>query len=89
MTSRYRFEVVVALKEGLADPAGRAVADALPALGWTNVPEVHIGKSIVLAVEASSEAEAEAQVSEMADRFLTNPVIERYQVRALVEGEAQ
>ena len=84
----YRFEVVVALKDGLADPAGRAVADALPALGWSNVSEVHIGKSIVLAVDASSEADAEAQVAEMAERFLTNPVIERYQVRALAAGEA-
>jgi phosphoribosylformylglycinamidine synthase len=87
VTTQYRFEVVVALKEGLADPAGRAVADALPALGWTNVPEVHIGKSIVLTVEADDAAEAEAQVSDMADRFLTNPVIERYHLRSLIEGE--
>ena len=84
----FRFEIVVALKEGLADPAGRAVADALPALGWTNVPEVHIGKSIVLAVEAADADAAERQVREMADRFLTNPVIERYQVRALAGSEA-
>ena len=86
--STFRFEVVVALKEGLADPAGRAVADALPALGWTNVHEVRMGKSIVLGVDAATEAEAEAQVAEMADRFLTNPVIERYHVRSLTGGEA-
>jgi phosphoribosylformylglycinamidine synthase subunit PurS len=86
--STYRFEVVVGLKEGLADPAGRAVADALPALGWTNVREVRMGKSIVLGVDAATEAEAEAQVAEMADRFLANPVIERYHVRPLTGGEA-
>ena len=84
----YRFEVVVALKEGLADPAGRAIADALPALGWTNVADVHVGKSIVLALDAETEADAEAQVAAMADRFLTNPVIERYHVRALAQDEA-
>jgi phosphoribosylformylglycinamidine synthase subunit PurS len=86
--STYRFEVVVALKESLADPAGRAVSGALPALGWANVSEVHIGKSILLVLEAATEAEAEAQVADMADRFLTNPVIERYHVRALSGGEA-
>jgi phosphoribosylformylglycinamidine synthase PurS subunit len=86
--STYRFEVIVGLREGLADPAGRAVADALPALGWTNVPEVRMGKSIVLGVDAATEAEAEAQVADMAERFLTNPVIERYHVRALAGGEA-
>ena len=86
--SVFRFEVVVGLKEGLADPAGRAIGDALPALGWTNVHGVHVGRSIVLALDAPSAAEAEAQIAEMADRFLTNPVIERYQVRALAGEDA-
>ncbi len=86
--SIFRFEVVVALKEGLADPAGRAIGDALPALGWTNVHEVRVGKTIVLAVDAESAPEAEAQVVDMADRFLTNPVIERYRLRALAVEEA-
>ncbi len=86
--SAYRFEVVVALKEGLADPAGKAVGDALPALGWTNVSDVHIGKSILLAVDAPDAEAAERQVHEMAERFLTNPVIERFHVRTLTRGEA-
>lgn len=85
--SVFRFEVAVGLKEGLADPAGRAIGDALPALGWTNVSEVRVGTSIVLAVDAPSADEAADQVAEMADRFLTNPVIERYQVRALADEE--
>jgi phosphoribosylformylglycinamidine synthase subunit PurS len=85
---RYRFEVVVGLKDGLVDPQGKAVMDALPALGWTNIPAVRVGKSIVLDVESDSRAAAEEQVADMAERFLTNPVIERFHVRPLAPEEA-
>ena len=37
---RFSFEVLVSLKPGLSDPQGKAVASALPALGWTNVSGV-------------------------------------------------
>jgi phosphoribosylformylglycinamidine synthase subunit PurS len=77
---RFRFEVLVSLKPGLADPAGKAVLSALPSLGWTSVSEVHVGKHIELVVEASDEAAARAQVEEMAERLLSNPVIEDYRI---------
>lgn len=74
------FEVLVTLKPGLADPQGRAVEGSLPALGWTNVRDVHVGKHIRLTVEADGEAGARAQVDEMARRLLSNPVIEDYRI---------
>ena len=76
----YTFEVLVTLKEGLADPQGKAVESALPSLGWTNVRHVRVGKHIKLDVEAADEASALEQVRDMADRLLSNPVIEDYQV---------
>ena len=76
----YTFEVLVTLKEGLADPQGKAVESALPSLGWTNVRHVHVGKHIKLDVEAPDEASALEQVRGMAVRLLSNPVIEEYQV---------
>ena len=76
----YTFEVLVTLKEGLADPQGKAVESALPSLGWTNVRHVRVGKHIKLDVEASDEASALEQVRGMAVRLLSNPVIEEYQV---------
>jgi phosphoribosylformylglycinamidine synthase PurS subunit len=76
----YRFEVLVSLKPGLADPAGKAVLSALAALGWTNVAEVHVGKHIEVVVEAAGEADARAQVEEMALRLLSNPVIEDFRI---------
>ena len=76
----YTFEVLVTLKEGLADPQGKAVESALPSLGWTNVRHVRVGKHIELDVEAEDEASALEQVRAMAVRLLSNPVIEEYQV---------
>ena len=75
---KYRFELIVSLKEGLLDPQGKAVQDALPTLGWSNVSEVRVGKHIELLVEAESRIESRAQVEEMARRFLSNPVIEDF-----------
>ena len=76
----YTFEVLVTLKEGLADPQGKAVESALPSLGWTNVRHVRVGKHIKLDVEAADEASALEQVRGMAVRLLSNPVIEEYKV---------
>ncbi len=75
---KYRFELIISLKEGLLDPQGKAVEDALPSLGWSNVSEVGVGKHIELLVESESRMEARAQVEEMARKFLSNPVIEDF-----------
>jgi phosphoribosylformylglycinamidine synthase PurS subunit len=72
----FSFEVLVTLKDGLSDPQGKAVESALPALGWSNVRHVRVGKHIRLEVDASDVSAARAQVEEMATRLLSNPVIE-------------
>lgn len=77
---KFRFEVLVSLKEGLLDPQGRTIEDAFPTLGWPNVSEVRVGKHISLVVDGENQAEARAQVDDMARRFLSNPVIEEFQV---------
>jgi phosphoribosylformylglycinamidine synthase PurS subunit len=73
---RFAVEVLVTLRPGLADPQGDAVEGALPALGWTNVSGVRVGKHVMFEVEADTEASVRMQVEEMAGRLLSNPVIE-------------
>ncbi len=85
---RFRFEVLVTLKQGLADPAGKAVEAALPAMGWSNVTDVHVGKHIRLDVEAPDEADAVSQVDEIARRLLSNPVIEDFRILETGGGSA-
>ena len=77
-----RFEVVVSLREGLLDPQGKAVEGALPAMGWTNVSGVRVGKHIEFVIEAEDEAAAAKQVEEMSEKLFSNPVIEEFHVMA-------
>jgi phosphoribosylformylglycinamidine synthase PurS subunit len=73
--------VEVRLRDGIADPQGSTVERSLPALGFENVHHVHVGKAIRFTIEAEDEAAALAQVDDLSTRFLTNPVIEDYDVR--------
>jgi phosphoribosylformylglycinamidine synthase subunit PurS len=82
---RHRFEVVVSLRPGLLDPQGKAIEGSLPAMGWTNVSDVRVGKHIVLTVDADTEDEARVQVEDMARRLLSNPVIEDFRILAAEE----
>lgn len=68
--------VTVHLREGIADPQGATIERSLPALGFDGVTDVAVGKVITFALDAADESAARAQVTEMCDKFLTNPVIE-------------
>jgi phosphoribosylformylglycinamidine synthase len=73
-------QVLVRLKDGIADPQGQTIAKALPALGFSEVTGVRVGKLIELQVEAPDELEARRRVAEMCRRLLANPVIEVFEV---------
>ncbi|MET0275441.1 MAG: phosphoribosylformylglycinamidine synthase subunit PurS [Acidimicrobiia bacterium] len=75
---RFAVRIDVTHVPGVLDPAGATVERALPALGYDNVGEVSIAKTIRLAIDADSEEAARAQIDEMCARLLANPVIERY-----------
>lgn len=65
---------------GILDPQGATIERALPALGYTNVSQVHVGKTIRLLVDAESEDAARREVDEMCHRLLANPVIEAFEI---------
>ena len=85
-----RFSVVVevALRPGIADPQGATIERALPALGFEGCQGVRVGKCIRFSIEAADEAAARAEVDELCRRFLTNPVIEDFDVRLDAEVPA-
>ncbi len=77
---RYEVRIDVTHLPGVLDPQGATVERALPALGYDNVSQVSIAKTIRLALDASSESAAREQVDDMCTQLLANPVIERYTV---------
>ncbi len=74
----YRAKIHVTLKKSILDPQGSAVQGALHAMGYENVNEVRIGKYQIVDLDCSSREAAEAQVREMCERLLSNPVIEDF-----------
>lgn len=76
-----RVRVLIRPKEGILDPQGQAVERALPALGFEDVSNVHVGRLVELDVDG--DGDVEAQVREMCERLLANPLIESYEVQTL------
>ncbi len=76
---RYRAVVDVLLKRSILDPQGRAVEATLRRLGNDNVSDVRVGKRIELVLEGE-RAEVERQVREIAEKVLSNPVMEDVEV---------
>ncbi|MFI5034932.1 MAG: phosphoribosylformylglycinamidine synthase subunit PurS [Acidimicrobiales bacterium] len=77
----YPIVVDVTLREGIADPEGATIERALPALGFSGVRRMRAGRSFRFDVEAADEASALAVASALAERLLSNPVIEQTAVR--------
>jgi phosphoribosylformylglycinamidine synthase subunit PurS len=69
-----RVRVLIRPKEGILDPQGQVVEQALPALGFEGVANVHVGRLIELDVEDPG------QVPAMCEKLLANPLIEDYEV---------
>jgi len=86
---QFEARVEVTHLPGVLDPQGATVERALPALGYTNVTNVRIGKAIRLVVDAADEQAARAQVEEMCERLLANPVIEAYDIEVLAPTASQ
>jgi phosphoribosylformylglycinamidine synthase len=71
-----RVHIDVMLKDEILDPQGQAVERSLPSLGFDGVGNVRIGKHIVMDID--DDADVPTTVESLADRLLTNPVIERF-----------
>jgi phosphoribosylformylglycinamidine synthase len=80
MSTAYRFSVSIMPRDGILDPAGRAVENALPELHADNVHGVRVGRRVELTVDADSAASARSTVDELAADFLANPLVESWAI---------
>ncbi len=73
----------IKLKEGVLDPAGKAVHHALGSLGFSSVDDVRIGKQIVIKLDGDDEEKAKEEVTKMCEDLLANTVIEDYEIEII------
>ena len=76
-----RVVVDVMPKPEILDPQGKAVLGALPRLGFSGVTDVRQGKRFELEFDGELTDEVLAEVRQMAETLLSNPVIEDFTVR--------
>jgi phosphoribosylformylglycinamidine synthase len=76
-------KVHITLKNGVLDPQGKAVENALHGLGFGGVSGVRQGKYIELDVKAADKATAKQDVENMCRTLLANTVIENFSIEVV------
>jgi phosphoribosylformylglycinamidine synthase len=74
-----RATVLVRPKPGILDPQGQAVESSLRHLGF-EVGEARVGRLIDVELLSDDREQALAQLEQMCERLLTNPLIESYSI---------
>jgi len=71
--------VLIRPKEGILDPQGEAVGEALRTLGFA-VTSARVGRLVDVDLETDDPAEAEAALAAMSRDLLANPMIESFTI---------
>jgi len=71
--------VLIRPKEGILDPQGEAVGEALRTLGYA-VTSARVGRLVDVDLETDDAAEAETALAAMSRDLLANPLIESFTI---------
>jgi phosphoribosylformylglycinamidine synthase len=81
----FKVKIYISLKEGVADPQGITIKNALNSLGYQGVGKVRMGKYLQLKLNVKDVKEARKEIEDMCRKLLVNPVIENYDYE--IKGE--
>jgi phosphoribosylformylglycinamidine synthase len=70
----------IRLKDGVLDPQGQTIKQALQSLGYDDIVDVRTSKTFTLTFASGVGTEVEAKALEICRKLLANPVIEEYTV---------
>lgn len=76
----FEAKVTIDLKKGVSDPEGANTLKALKLLGFENVKEAKMIRTVDLLIDGNNKNEVEKNVEQMCQRLLTNPVIHNYKI---------
>jgi len=71
-------KIYISYKEGILDPQGKTVNDALDSIGINKINSVRVGKYIEMEFEGVSKQEATDIADEACRKLLANPNTETY-----------
>lgn len=78
---KYSVAINVMPLHEISDPQGQTIERALPGLGFEGMTSVRVGKRITLSLEATDRGAAEALMTKACETFLTNPIIEEFEIQ--------
>jgi len=73
--------VLVRIRDGVLDPQGEAVKQALKDMGHSTIEDVRIGKIVEVILPSGPGLPELAK--EWCERLLANPVVERYEIASI------
>jgi len=74
-------KIVITPKKAVVDPQGKSVQNALAHMGYQDITAAHVGKYLEIDLAPNADpAAARKALDEACHRFLSNPVIEDYQL---------
>lgn len=74
----FQAKIEVTLRKSVLDTQGAAVIKTLQAKGYDKVSQVQVGRLLLVDIDATDRAAAEAQVKKMCEELLVNQVMEDY-----------
>ena len=75
--------VTVMLKDGILDPQGEAVKNALNSLGYNQVNSIRQGKVLEINIDETSKEKAIKSIEKMCEKLLANTVVENYEIEII------
>ena len=75
-----KISAIVTLKQDVLDPQGKVVGQTLKNMGYQNIISVRQGKYFEIQLDETNKEKAKKIVEEIAQKLLTNIVIEDYTI---------
>ena len=82
-----KVRVFITSKDGIVDPAGKAIKLGLINLGYNDTNQVNCGKIIDIEFNHDNREKANSEVKDMCEKLLANPNMENYSYE-IFESEA-